>query len=131
MNMEDEHPELQPILRRISPEMGQSIDTGPGWYPIIVELDRQLAAIDPGYTVHQVKQKLSELRVYFEVSDTATDDDHERMRALVRAAEEKAATVCELCGKPGRLWISRFGGIRTLCAECAAAEKQGYKVVRP
>lgn len=127
----DEYPELQLILSRISPEMGQNIGTGPGWYPIIVELDRQLAEIDPGYTVHQVKQKLSELRVYFEVSDTATEADHERMRALVREAEEKAATVCELCGKPGRLWISRFGGIRTLCAECAAAQKQGCKAVRP
>lgn len=127
----DEYPELQLILSRISSEMGQNIGTGPGWYPIIVELDRQLAEIDPGYTVHQVKQKLSELRVYFEVSDTATAADHERMRALVRAAEEKAACTCELCGEPGRLWISRFGGIRTLCAECAAAEKQGYKAVRP
>lgn len=124
-------PELQPILRRIPPEMGQNIGTGPGWYPIVVELDRQLAAIDPGYTVHQVKQKLSELRVYFEVSDTATEDDRERMRALVREAEKKAAHTCELCGKPGNLWISRFGGIRTLCVDCAAAQKQGYKRVRP
>ncbi|SLH42161.1 Uncharacterised protein [Mycobacteroides abscessus subsp. massiliense] len=127
----DEYPELQLILSRISSEMGQNIGTGPGWYPIIVELDRQLAAIDPGYTVHQVKQKMSELRVYFEVSDTTTDGDHERMRALVRAAEEKAARTCELCGEGGRLWISRYGGIRTLCADCAAAEKQGYKAVRP
>lgn len=131
MNAEDDYPELQPILNRISPEMGQNIGTGPGWYPIVVELDRQLAAIDPGYTVHQVKQKLSELRVYFEVSDTATEDDRERMRALVREAEKKAAHTCELCGKPGNLWISRFGGIRTLCVDCAAAEKQGYKRVRP
>ncbi|MBF6387140.1 hypothetical protein IU444_23725 [Nocardia farcinica] len=131
MSAKDDYPELQPILRRIPQEMGQNIGTGPGWYPIILELDQQLAAIDSGYKVHQVKQKLSELRVYFEVSDTATDADYERMRALVRTAEEKAARTCELCGEPGRLWISRFGGIRTLCADCAAAEKQGYKRVRP
>ncbi|MCF8612236.1 hypothetical protein L5G28_19020 [Gordonia sp. HY285] len=118
--MSDEHvpPELEPTLSRIPPEMGQNIGTGPGWYPIIVELDRQLAAIDSGYTLHQVKQKLSELPIYFEVSDTATDDDHEHMRALVRAR------TCELCSEPGRLWISRFGGIRTLCADCAAGRNR-------
>jgi hypothetical protein len=35
-----------------------------GWQPLLAELDVCLQAIDPGYYVEQVKEKLGVLRVY-------------------------------------------------------------------
>ena len=61
-------PALERILRRIPDGWGRWISCGPGWYPIVVRLDTELAAIDPGYVVHQVKEKFGGLRYYAEAS---------------------------------------------------------------
>jgi hypothetical protein len=60
---------LEGIVRRIPDGWGRWIRVEKGWYPIIVALDEQLAAIDPGYVVHQVKEKFGRLDVYFEQGD--------------------------------------------------------------
>lgn len=39
--------DLQHILDRIIPAYGKYIDVLPGWYGIILELDKQIAEIDP------------------------------------------------------------------------------------
>ena len=61
-------PALERILRRIPDGWGRWISCGPGWYPILARLDTQLAAIDPAYVVHQVKEKFGGLRYYAEPS---------------------------------------------------------------
>lgn len=111
-------PTLAPILARIPERWGKRVDTGPGWFPIVVELDRQLAAIDPGYVVRQVKEKFGGLRYY---CHTDRDAVSEQMQALVHAAEAKAAVTCEECGEPGSVHQNRGGWMRTLCPACATA----------
>lgn len=59
---------LERILRRIPDGWGRWIRVEKGWYPIIVALDAELATIDPGYVVQQVKEKFGGLDVYFEQS---------------------------------------------------------------
>jgi hypothetical protein len=61
-------PALERILRRIPDGWGRWISCGPGWYPILARLDTRLANIDPGYVVHQVKEKFGGLRYYTEPS---------------------------------------------------------------
>lgn len=55
---------LEKILRRIPPRWGRWIDVEAGWYPLIIDTDTRLAAIDPDYVVHQVKEKFGALRYY-------------------------------------------------------------------
>lgn len=55
---------LERILRRIPDGWGRWIGCGPGWYRLLVELDTQLAALDPDYRVQQVKEKFGTLRYY-------------------------------------------------------------------
>lgn len=126
MNMDDQYPELQAILSRIPPEWGKTVDVGPGWYSIVVELDKRLAEADPDYVVHQVKEEAGELDVRV---DTAHADRYQAMRALIRDAEQRASHICELCGATGSLRVSRAGNVRRLCAECAAGARQGYMAV--
>lgn len=120
---------LRRIMLRIPPNWGRWISCSRGWYPIIIELDQALVEIDPDYTVHQVKEKYAGLRYYFGVSESISEADHERMRALVDAAEEKCERTCELCGEPGVRHVTPHGWYRTLCEACAATEGKGYERV--
>ncbi|WP_164497395.1 hypothetical protein [Mycobacteroides abscessus] len=118
---------LRAIMRRIPPGWGRWIGCSRGWYHIVIELDQQLAAIDPAYEVHQCKEKLGGLRYYFGTSETITEADHQRMRELVRAAEERCEVACELCGEPGVRHTTPHGWLKTLCAGCAAGSKHDYQ----
>lgn len=117
--------DLRRIMLRIPDGWGRWIGCSRGWYPIVIELDRSLAAIDPGYEVHQCKEKLGGLRYYFRASDGVSEADQQRMRELVREAEARAETTCELCGDPGVRHVSPRGWLKTLCAACA--EQKGYE----
>lgn len=108
---------LVSIMLRIAPNWGRWISCDKGWYPIIVELDRQLAEIDPDYKLHQVKEKLGGLRYYFR---SEVPDPDGWMRALVRAAETRCETTCELCGQRGTRHTNGRAWLKTLCTSCAA-----------
>lgn len=125
MNDEGEYPKLQPILNRIPEEWGRSIGVGPGWHSILIDLDRQLAAIDPDYALKQVKQEAGDLDFRF---DTNTDR-YPQMRALIRDAAQRASHLCEECGAVGVLRVSRDGAVRRLCGQCGAAAQEGYRAV--
>jgi hypothetical protein len=48
--MSDDDPEiLRPVLARFAAGRGASVDCGEGWWPIIAELDRDIAAIESAY----------------------------------------------------------------------------------
>lgn len=76
-----------------------------------------------------MKEKDAGLRYYFGVSESISEADHERMRALVDAAGEKCERTCELCGEPGVRHVTPHGWYRTPCATCVAAEGKGYEPV--
>ncbi|WP_216614104.1 hypothetical protein [Mycobacteroides abscessus] len=116
--------DLRAIMRRIPPGWGRWISCSRGWYPIVIELDQALAAIDPDYEVHQCKEKFAGLRYYFHTE--LGDEVRKQMDALVDAAEEQCEATCEQCGAIGQRYSSRHSWLRTLCAACAAGSDQGY-----
>ncbi|WP_237080285.1 hypothetical protein [Mycobacteroides abscessus] len=118
---------LRAIMMRIPNGWGRWISCSRGWYPIVIELDQQLAAIDPDYELHQVKEKLGGLRYYFRASESITEADRQRMDELVDAAEERCEVACEMCGEPGVRHATPHGWLRTLCVACAAASKHDYQ----
>lgn len=120
---------LRRILARIPERWGRRIDVGAGWYPLIVELDQQLAQTDPGYTVHQVKEKFGSLRYYVEESDGLSAEGRDRCAALIDEAERRSGVTCEMCGQPGSLHSNARRWFRTLCA--SHAEESGYAKVAP
>ena len=109
--MDDDEPEiLRPVLARFAPGWGAWVDCAEGWWPIVAQLDRDIAAIAPDYRVNQIKEKFGGLRFYFEVEGSEL---LRRVDELVDAAEAVAARTCEFCGAPGR---ARAGGwIKTTC----------------
>jgi hypothetical protein len=87
------------------------VDCEEGWWPIIAQLDRDIAAIESDYEVHQIKEKFGGLRFYY-AGGTGNDA---RIDELIAQAERVAAQTCELCGAPGRARGTRW--IRTVCDE--------------
>jgi hypothetical protein len=90
--------DLQHIVDRIHPGYTKRIECSEGWYELIFDCDRELAAIDPDYTIYQVKQKFGSLRFYFESTDEVKKA---QMSDVVREYEPKSLRTCELTGKPG------------------------------
>jgi hypothetical protein len=107
---------LLSVMLRIPEGWGRWISCEAGWYPLITRLDSELAALDPRYVVHQVKEKYGALRFYAETSNALVWD---RFDALINAAETRSATVCERCSSDGELVRLASGWCKTLCPTCA------------
>ncbi|MFD9826391.1 hypothetical protein ACFWXB_02845 [Tsukamurella tyrosinosolvens] len=107
------------IRARFLPGAYPALDIGPGWYPIIVALDRALSAIDPDYQLVQVKEKFGGLRYYVEFEP---DRARSGFDALIREAELRSERTCEVCGAEGGP-AHRGSWVRTLCAADAAADR--------
>ena len=115
---------LRPVLARFAAGWGASVDCEEGWWPIIAELDRQIAVIAPGYEVHQIKEKFGTLRYYCApTGDEPSPAVCDAFRAIIGEAERASAVSCERCGEPGVLHETRYL-VKTLCASCAGS--RGY-----
>jgi hypothetical protein len=99
---------LRAILARIPDGWGRWISCGKGWYPLVIATDAKLAAIDPDYVVHQVKEKFGGLRYYHQIHG-----DYKLGAEIEAEAERQSFTICEVCGEPGR--VRDNGWIQTLC----------------
>jgi len=119
---------LETILRRIPNGWGRWISHDAGWYAILVGIDQLLAAIDPDYVVHQVKEKFGTLRYYCAPSgDEPSPAVSDAFRAITGEAERASAITCERCSEPAGLHETRYL-VKTLCASCA--DSLGYTPVR-
>jgi len=84
------------LLSRIPEGWGRWISCDAGWYPLITELGTNLAALDPNYVVHQIKEKFGTPRFY---AETELDGERKgRFDALIAEAEVRSAHTCERCG---------------------------------
>ncbi|MGW2937498.1 hypothetical protein ACWDA7_38070 [Streptomyces sp. NPDC001156] len=94
---------------------------GPGWHPLLLRLHEQLLALDPGYQVDDLREKLGAARI--RITGTTVPARAET-RALVTAAEEQSATVCEFCGASGHRRTrsdAPAGWIKAVCDSCHGA----------
>ncbi|WP_145724901.1 hypothetical protein [Nocardioides sp. J9] len=96
---------------------GHAIRCGEGWFALVEELDRALAALDPGYHLFAIARTGGEL-----VFDAALSSPElaNRLAAIVGSASEVASRTCEVCGEPGERSAIQ-GLIEVLCAEHRAA----------
>ena len=51
------------------------IDVDEGWYQLIIDCDKELTAIDPKYSILQIKEKFGALRYYMTPSNDTTPEN--------------------------------------------------------
>jgi hypothetical protein len=111
------------------------LNSGPaGWLPMLRQLDATLQEHWPDYTISQIKEKFGTLRFYadpgVEIPDFGDDDagtaahnqwyadNIDAFHALIHEYEDKSASICELCGKAGKLGTTGYWWT-TCCPECS------------
>jgi hypothetical protein len=114
--------EIQPIIARIEPGWPETIEVGPGWYPLLSRLDERLSVIAPGYVVQQVKAKFGALSFFARPSEDVYDYNEEFCDAIL-AAEWESTTTCEECGAPARTYTIRMW-VWALCKPHARAKAE-------
>ena len=92
-----------------------------GWLGLVHDLCRDIKAElekEPleNFYIQEVKEKFGGLRFYVSCGT-------ERLFKLINEAEKKSYSICEKCGKPGKLRIGklrvRSEWYKTLCETCA------------
>ncbi|MCB1258215.1 MAG: hypothetical protein KDB26_13980 [Microthrixaceae bacterium] len=105
------------VRSRFAPRWEPRVRCGEGWAPLLVELDRAIAAVSPATEYIHIKEKHAQLIVL--VSPPANAE----VRELIDAAAAKAQSTCENCGAAG-VPHEKFGWVHVLCPRCAA--RDGY-----
>lgn len=98
-------------------------ECGPGWFPLLTELSDKLDTIFRekypelmnDFRVLQVKEKFGTLRFYVSSAPQEVYD-------LIYEYENKSDSICESCGKPGKL-TEKHMWLQTLCEECFNAKR--------
>lgn len=128
MQLMQKHPELYT-------ELGErDIECGNGWYVLLDMMSDELAACGVAVQYMQIKQKFTELVVYWQLSNDSYYPYPERVHtdravgtAIVRKYERLALMTCELCGffSEGEELIAAPlpGWRRTLCPTCHEAQQ--------
>lgn len=97
---------------------------GPGWWPIIEELHKQLLTIDPDYTLGQVKEKFGQLRYYVTFKQYAERDSYSLGETAISLAEALSLRYCENCGTSNDVTTggvrpeAPYSWVKTLCPTC-------------
>lgn len=112
--MTDEYPtKLAPLVARFAPGWPTLIDIGPGWYPLLVDLDEDLARIAPRYLVQQVKSKFGAL--VFHASFSSDPYEYvDQFREAIDAAQWRSIVICEECGESAAQYVIGLW-VWTLC----------------
>ncbi len=99
------------------------IGCGPGWDTLVLMTHYTLKALDPDYSILQVKEKFGGLRFYMQPSDDVADAVRDQMYEVERLAEALSYCICEECGTTNEVETKSWGGgywIQTLCQEGGA-----------
>ncbi len=91
------------------PRCGFSI--GKGWEPLVYETLEKMVAAGWDKNLSQVKQKFCVLCIY-----TGYTNDSPEVRAIIKAAVDASATMCESCGGPHLKQTPMAGS--AMCDDC-------------
>ena len=98
------------IFRNFGDKWIKHIDCDDGWLDLIADCHSELLAIDPNYTVFQIKQKFGTLRYYAEPSK---EKFAKKFRTVINNYEQLSAQTCESTGTKGVL-MKKGGWYKTL-----------------
>jgi hypothetical protein len=81
----DYPPEIKALFARYE-NNSLYVDTPEDWYPFVLKCHEELVAIDPDYTIFQIKEKFRGLRYYFTPSNP--DKNYEMLQVTLKWEKE-------------------------------------------
>lgn len=107
---------------RVFPK-GFRFECGDGWFQPLYDLAKRIDPVldklpqnaQDWFCASQIKEKFGTLRISFNCSPGHTEFD-KNIQALARYTEYECMSICEKCGKEGKL-RKDIGWVRTLCDE--------------
>ena len=115
---------LEPLLQHGKED---NVTCGIGWYPLLVELNEKLEAIDSDYSFLYAREKYGMLHVWALPDDYQNKpDDRMAFHELFDDFMDKSRSICEYCGAPGENCIID-NWEKILCDPCIdhVKEEQG------
>ncbi|MGN0169226.1 MAG: hypothetical protein ACI39H_00510 [Lachnospiraceae bacterium] len=98
------------------------VETLDGWYQLLHDLCEELAKcihdadVPVKFVVTQIKEKNGTLRFYYYLEDDDFET-REQIDEIIDKYEGLSATICECCGKTGKLQ-DKHGQLVVRCEEC-------------
>lgn len=89
-----------------------------GWYDLLNRTLAQIYFHKYPVDIIQIKEKLGGLRIYIKSRENLDSIDSDKIDMILNNAEIESKTICETCGKSGKLDSSNIHCIRTICDEC-------------
>jgi hypothetical protein len=103
---------LQPLLERIPLEAGRWVSCDPGWFSLLSELDKAIAALRPDYRLLRVQGRAGELLYYIDW-ESIPEEILAEIGSTLESYRELARRTCEVTGEPG-MQLERNGWVKTL-----------------
>ncbi|MFZ9715907.1 MAG: hypothetical protein ACO3CH_00430 [Ilumatobacteraceae bacterium] len=113
----DRSKQLEAVKAQFSPEFPPTISCDEGWHTLVIDCHLELWAIDPNYSILQIKEKFGTLRYYFSPSEPMAHLRKE-MNKVVAVYESVSSYKCEKCGDMGATLRNRNRWMKTLCDSC-------------
>lgn len=119
------------------------IECDDGWFEMLDELMTKLEKIDVQHKIeiNQIKEKFGGLRFYISDGSIKLDiagqgsftvgvkSDWEEIHNLINEYQSKSYTICEICGKPGKLCKTQGSTwLKTVCIEHRAFKTYDHTV---
>lgn len=99
---------------------------GPGWHDLVVAVNEFVdQEVDGEFRFTQIKEKFSQLRMYWHGADPSG-----RIDQLIEAAEEISASMCETCGANASMRQTRgpYGYVHAACDEHAMPDSDVIRI---
>lgn len=78
-------------------------ECGAGWEDLVDDTLDRVFDTDPDVEILQVKEKFGTLRIYYQTVSEHGTPTAMLIGTMIRDAEKRSQTICEVCGLPGRL----------------------------
>ena len=107
---------LLDIIQRMSTGYWPTIGVGKGWYPLIIDVNKQLTFLCSGYRIIHIGKDNGALQFHFRLPKYDDDTLLEKCIAVVAKAQTLSRKMCQVCGEQGTADPSSSGRF-VLCEE--------------
>ena len=102
--------------REIVADINDSV--GKGWFSLVSQMFDELLIAGWDKHLSQIKEKFGALRVY-------VSDSNPEIQKIIRKYEELSVTICEHCGKPGKIVNDNYW-MKTSCPEHTSTKSREW-----